>query len=106
MTAVLVGSTAMVITRPEVTAGPMERAFRPEKGSAGGESSPSSDPPGRAALFGVDWVRTGAAAVANNSRMAAAIRYIRGILVVLGTDAERSRTDAVRSGADAVRSGS
>src|SRR5215468_1177129 len=35
MTALFDGSTAMVITRPDATAGPIDRAFNPEKASAG-----------------------------------------------------------------------
>src|SRR5689334_20684898 len=35
MIALFDGSTAIDITRPDATAGPIERAFRPENGSAG-----------------------------------------------------------------------
>jgi hypothetical protein len=40
MIAVLDGSTAIVMTRPDATAGPIDRAFRPENVSAGTVCAP------------------------------------------------------------------
>src|SRR6478672_2896746 len=37
MTALFVGSTAIVITRPDVTAGPIDRALSPANASAGND---------------------------------------------------------------------